>query len=694
MAVTLFINSFFTLALIILSERLLLPWLITLSTTESTLLFNSTIFSVEFNAFVFVLKLNATLYCLASSILFASVRFLLVRSPFSATSLLIAILIFDREMLEFLKRWINFDLLILSGCKYCSNSFKFLARFSFLTFCISELNSLRSSIRFVLFKFTCWMKAFFLFCGKTKFVFIYFFNALLFAVSCSSSLLFLASFLALPSLFILVLRGVSLVTLLTPSIFLEKFTFSDVALLDSLLLPAPMMRTFMALTSVSFLSLRMLDCMLVFKFILEAIFDRSWTFSANVPLTFSSPAFLIRFSRSATRLRVVSVETFILTPNCLARVVSRCFSVFNVPVFLWLLSFLASSTSLPMFLFPLLNLLMIVFLFWEFRLSALRFLTRRVLAFSPCPRDTSSSRAFAARLSMFILSPALKRVRKAFLLVWLIFKGVRYVRRFCFTREFFSLILCSTNFSARFFNEFKFVLLSIKSSRLFLSSFESLTLTTIPMNFIFWFETKVARLVSFSFFTSSMRLFMLAPPALARVLNEIFDASFTNGRVASIMFIFCSLLASLDLSRASASSCLRSSVSIRRINCSRFVFDRDIVFIFEMKLRSRVLYAVASSTTLDSFTPPTLILFKNGCSRLSPSCFILLIAFMLEGTFGTLGTLGAFGTLGTLGAFGTLGTLGAFGTLGTLGNTGSPKPFGLGRGPCPPRNGTLDPLFL
>ena len=78
-----------------------------------------------------------------------------------------------------------------------------------------------------------------------------------------------------------------------------------------------------------------------------------------------------------------------------------------------------------------------------------------------------------------------------------------------------------------------------------------------------------------------------------------------------------------------------------------------------MKLRSRVLYAVASSTTLDSFTPPTLILFKNGCSRLSPSCFILLIAFMLEGTFGTLGTLGA------------------------LGNTGSPKPFGSGRGPCP-----------
>ena len=192
---------------------------------------------------------------------------------------------------------------------------------------------------------------------------------------------------------------------------------------------------------------------------------------------------------------------------------------------------------------------------------------------------------------------------------------------------------------------------------------------------------------------------MLAPPALARALNEIFDASFTNGRVASIMFIFCSLLASLDLSRASASSCLRSSVSIRRINCSRFVFDRDIVFIFEMKLRSRVLYAVASSTTLDSFTPPTLILFKNGCSRLSPSCFILLIAFMLEGTFGTLGTLGALGTLGTfVGILGTLGTLGTFvgilGTLGALGNTGSPKPFGLGRGPCPPVNGTLDPLFL
>ncbi len=146
--------------------------------------------------------------------------------------------------------------------------------------------------------------------------------------------MFLVSFLVLPSLFILVLRGVSLVTLLTLSIFVEKLTFSDVALLDSLLLPTPMILTFMALTSESFLSLRILDCMLLFKFILEAIFDKARTFSVNVPLTFSSPAFLIRFSRSATRLSVVSVETFIFTPNCLARVVSRCFSVFSVLVFL------------------------------------------------------------------------------------------------------------------------------------------------------------------------------------------------------------------------------------------------------------------------------------------------------------------------------------------------------------------------
>ena len=39
-------------------------------------------------------------------------------------------------------------------------------------------------------------------------------------------------------------------------------------------------------------------------------------------------------------------------------------------------------------------------------------------------------------------------------------------------------------------------------------------------------------------------------------------------------------------------------------------------------------------------------------------------------------------------------TLSALGTLGLLGNTGSLKPFGLGRGPCPAGNGTLNSLFL
>ena len=164
----------------------------------------------------------------------------------------------------------------------------------------------------------------------------------------------------------------------------------------------------------------------------------------------------------------------------------RSFSVPILPTFLVILRFLASVTSLLIFLFPLLNRDMIEFLFWALILSSSRRFTRRILIFSAPPRATSLSLTLASRFNTLILSPLLKRVRNLFLFVWLIFNGVRKVRRFCLMSDPFSFFLCSKSLVARFFREFKLVSLSMLFWRLFLSSSESFTLIIIVINFCFW----------------------------------------------------------------------------------------------------------------------------------------------------------------------------------------------------------------
>ena len=149
----------------ILLDRVFLVLLMTPLITVSTLRPTSSILLFV----IVVLKLKTTPYSRASFILSMTTRFLLLISPLFATSLFIDALIFDRDTLEFLNCWMNVDLLMFKGSKYCSNSSRFLERFVFFTLCISVLISLRSTFRLVLLTLTCLMNVFFLFCGRVLF---------------------------------------------------------------------------------------------------------------------------------------------------------------------------------------------------------------------------------------------------------------------------------------------------------------------------------------------------------------------------------------------------------------------------------------------------------------------------------------------------------------------------------------------